>query len=72
MPNKAKTHTDSRGIICCVCWRKCEKNGILVSKAIEDQVKLFVFKNYSSCNESYPNSICATCRLSLKEMEKVI
>ena len=71
MPYKVKTHEENRSLICCVCWRKCDKNSRSVTKAIEDLVKKFVFESYSSLNESYPSSICGSCRVCLTEMEKV-
>ena len=72
MPNKAKTHEDARSGICCVCWRKSDKNMRSVSKAIEDLVKKFVFENSSFSKESFPSSICGSCRICLNEIEKVI
>ena len=71
MPYKVKTHEENRSIICCVCWRKSDKNSRSVTKAIEDLVKKFVFENYASANESYPSSICGSCRVCLTEMDKV-
>ena len=71
MPNKARTHSEARPVICSVCWKKTGTSGSNVSKEIELLIKQHVFEGYSLSNESYPSSICGSCRVCLKEIDKV-
>ena len=74
--DKARTHTEARAIICCVCGRKPKKNKTggnisVVSEKWETLVKRFVYKDYSVHNTAHPTALCVTCRLGLSDLDKV-
>jgi len=71
MPNEARTHSDARTTVCSVCWKKSGKGATIVSKEMEVLIRKHVFKDYSVTNESYPASLCGSCRVCIKEIEKV-
>ena len=71
MPNTVKSHAQARLSICCVCWRKAGPGACLIKSDVELLVKKHVFEQYSANNDAYPASICGSCRICLKEVEKV-
>ena len=71
MPYTVKSHAQARLAICCVCWRKAGNEGRVVNSEIEFLVQKFVFDGYSVANNSYPTGICGSCRVGLRETEKV-
>ena len=73
--DKPRTHEESRAIVCCVCSKKVkqDKHSIkIVSDKLSDLVRKFVFSGYSIHNPLHPTALCASCRLTLSAMDKVI
>ena len=73
--DKPRTHEESRAIVCCVCSKKVkqDKHSIkIVSDKLSDLVRKFVFSGYSIHNPLHPTALCASCRLTLSAMVKVI
>ena len=70
----ARTHDESRTIICCVCSKKVkqDKHCIkVVSEKWSDLVRKFVFSGYSIHNPLHPTALCVTCRTTLSALDKV-
>ena len=76
MPNKAKTHEQSRRSICCVCGKTpkvypSKKPIEVISEKQCDLVKRFVNENYCMSNPLHPTALCFTCNTTLLAHEKV-
>ena len=70
----ARTHDESRTIVCCVCSKKVkqDKHCIkVVSEKWSDLVRKFVFSGYSIHNPLHPTALCVTCRTTLSALDKV-
>ena len=72
----ARTHDESRAIVCCVCGRKVKKSKAhgsvhVVSEKFSNLVRKFVYGGYSVHNTAHPTGLCITCRLALSAVDKV-
>ena len=66
----ARTHSEARQVVCCVCGRKVT-DGHRVTERLATLVRQFVFEHYSTDNNCHPTGMCSTCRVTLGELEKV-
>ena len=66
----ARSHSENLAVVCAVCWRK-NKNVRSVSEKVCEQIKQFVFSDYSSSNGFHPTAICDGCRNTLSDVSKV-
>ena len=67
----ARTHSESRKVVCCVCARKVNEPYRGITEKLELLIRKFVYNSYSVINESHPTGICSTCRVTLGSLEKV-
>ena len=72
---KARSHEESRLIVCCVCSKNVPQNKDTI-KVVSDKwaglVRQFVFPGYTVHNPLHPTALCAPCRLTLSAMHKVV
>ena len=66
----ARTHSEARRVVCCVCGRKVTE-GHTVTERLATLVRQFVFEDYSTDNNCHPTGMCSTCRVTLGALEKV-
>ena len=74
---QARSHEESRQIICCCCGKKVKTNSgqkpiTKVNEKYEQLVRKVVYSEYSVNNNAYPTGLCDGCRLALVANEKVI
>ena len=74
---QARSHEESRQIICCCCGKKVKTNAghkpiTKVNEKYEQLIKMVVYSEYSVNNAAYPTGLCDGCRLALVANEKVI
>ena len=72
----ARTHDESRAIVCCVCWKKVKQNqpkGVVkvLTDRLSQLVRKFVYDGYSDQNTAHPTAMCGNCRLILCALDKV-
>ena len=66
----ARSPQDALKTVCAACWRKPAKvSG--VSDRVADQIRQFVFKDYSKSNGYHPSVVCAGCQKTLSDLAKV-
>ena len=74
--DSARTHEQSRAIVCCCCGKKVKvnkKGGTvnIVSEKMSCLVRKYVYEGYSEHNTAHPTAMCVTCRLALTDLGKV-
>ena len=79
-PNKY-THEMARVLVCICCSAKllpgdleilvpARSSGRLISKEVENLLKLHVSEDFSCGNEKYPLSLCLKCEIELYQSHK--
>ena len=69
--HRARTHDESRAVLCALCFNRGGKDIRLVTPVIVSQIQRFVHSDYSLAKLHLPTSICGSCRQKLSRYEKV-
>ena len=69
MPHHKKTHADIRLLICGLCLRKPPSKPRLITKTpgLLDNIKTFIFNDYSLDDYRLPVAICDYCRIKFRK-----
>lgn len=63
LKNHARTHEESRFVICLLCWTKC-KSMFMITPGLKLKITE-QFKTYDDQNECLPRVVCASCKTKL-------
>lgn len=66
-----KIHKEMSKTICAVCWQdKKNSSLLLVTDAIEVQIRDKIYEGYNRDIKSYPSRICGTCKNNLYKIQR--
>lgn len=69
MPHQARSHTESRSVVCLLCMGK-GKDHRGISDIIQSAIRQFLIDGYDPTDERLPTSICSPCRITLLQYQK--
>ena len=70
--DSARSHSESQGCLCAICFEKTTSKDVDVSTEFESMIQMFGNPDFSLKNNNLPTSICGSCRLKLDRLSKVL
>jgi len=68
MPHYKRSHLESQGVLCVICFSKAGKDLRNISPDTALLIQGFLFPDYTQQDENFPTAICSQCRKGLSKI----